>query len=640
MMASSTSPSSGNHPHPIYMDHDLHTIPKLTPNTVNYWKITMRNYIEGNGLITFIDSSIKPPPEKIDDVENPDYKQWKEIDDQVRSSIISTMQDGFWEELSSSFTGKTAAELWTFINLNVHRPPTMTHADRVSNQAAEGQNYTRYLPLYRAAVEGNMKSLQDILDKDPTAVRAIITGASETALIVASRKKNNNDTVRKLISLMSPQDLAIQDSFGRTAIFGAAAVGNVEALKMMVKKNPALLHISDIYNHLPLHFAAYADQKDSVHYLLDEMNVACLDEFKRLTLVQALISGGFYDICLSLLQDFPALAVMEVSPLETLTYRHSAFHSGANFNVWQRMIYRYLPNEMERPDDYYKGTHDIENPVEEVDKGSQRKTDWSSMFWRLAGKFVPEIKKIQEKKVMHAQARQLLKFICSEIAKLDGKRVRDLIGSPLDAAATMGNVEVVKEILVSFPNALFLVNKNKHGVFQIAIANRRVEVFNLIYQITTPRHLLLAQRDASYNTALHLVARLVGGTADQASLHLKSCAPGAALQMQRELEWFEVVKKLSRPQDQEQRNIFGKTPATIFTESHENLAKEGEQWMKDRAHFGIIVATLIATIVFTSAITVPGGTNDDGMPILNDRAAFIVFAVADAIALLMSAFPY
>ncbi|KAJ0563518.1 putative ankyrin repeat-containing domain, PGG domain, ankyrin repeat-containing domain superfamily [Helianthus annuus] len=637
-MASSTSPSSGNHPHPIYMDHDLHTIPKLTPNTVNYWKITMRNYIEGSGLITFIDSSIKPPPEKIDDVENPDYKQWKEIDDHVRSSIISTMQDGFWEELSSSFTGKTAAELWTFINLNVHGPPTMTHADRVSNQAAEGQNYTRYLPLYRAVVEGNMKSLQDIVDKDPTAVRAIITGASETALIVASHKKNNNDIVKKLISLMSPQDLAMQDSFGRTAIFGVAAVGDVEALEMMVKKNPDLLRICDIYNHLPLHFAAYADQKDSVRYLLMVMNEAYLDEFKRLTLVHALISGGFYDICLSLLQRFPALAVIEVSPLETLTYRHSAFLSGANFNVWQRMIYPYLPSELERPVDYYKGTYDIENPVEEVDKGSQRKTDWSLMFWRLARKFVPSIKKIQEKKVMHAQALQLLKFICSEISKLDGKRVRDLIGSSLDAAATTGNVEVVEEILVSFPNALYLVNQNKHGVFQIAIANRKADVFNLIYHITTPHHLLLAQHDASYNTALHLAARLVGGTADQARLHLRSCAPGAALQMQRELEWFKVVEELSRPQDQEQRNIFGKTPATIFTESHENLAKEGEQWMKDRANSGILVATLIATIVFASAITVPGGTNGShGKPILNDKAAFIVFAVADALALLMSA---
>ncbi|KAJ0771285.1 putative PGG domain, ankyrin repeat-containing domain superfamily [Helianthus annuus] len=239
---------------------------------------------------------------------------------------------------------------------------------------------------------------------------------------------------------------------------------------------------------------------------------------------------------------------------------------------------------------------------------------------------------------MHAQALQLLKFICSEISKLDGKRVRDLIGSSLDAAATTGNVEVVEEILVSFPNALYLVNQNKHGVFQIAIANRKADVFNLIYQITTPHHLLLAQHDASYNTALHLAARLVGGTADQARLHLRSCAPGAALQMQRELEWFKVVEELSRPQDQEQRNIFGKTPATIFTESHENLAKEGEQWMKDRANSGILVATLIATIVFASAITVPGGTNGShGKPILNDKAAFIVFAVADALALLMSA---
>lgn len=160
---------------------------------------------------------------------------------------------------------------------------------------------------------------------------------------------------------------------------------------------------------------------------------------------------------------------------------------------------------------------------------------------------MPKIKVIQKKKTTHTQALQLLQFVCTEIAKLDCKKVRDHIGHPLDVAATMGNVEVVEEILVTFPNARFLVNKDKHNVFQIAIANRKADVFNLVYQITTQRHLVLAQHDASYNTALHLAALLVEGTEDHASLDLRSSAPGAALQMQRELQWFKVHVRVGKP---------------------------------------------------------------------------------------------
>lgn len=60
--------------------------------------------------------------------------------------------------------------------------------------------------------------------------------------------------------------------------------------------------------------------------------------------------------------------------------------------------------------------------------------------------------------------------------------------------------------------------------------------------------------------------------------------------------------------------------------------------MKDRANSGIIVAALIATIVFSSAITVPGGTHsENGLPLFSKRLSFVVFAVSDALALFMSA---
>ncbi|KAL8210608.1 hypothetical protein R6Q57_005045 [Mikania cordata] len=598
-MSSSLSPSLTKYPQPLYKDYDLHYIPKLNYYNVNYWKLTMNDYIEANGLIGFINGSIIPPPVMINDDKeqplkwnvNPDYMQFKQVDDQVQFLIMATFQDGFWASLSSRYTGTTAAELWSFIIENVPRLPVMTHPDRVSNQTPEGESLAKYnLPLYKACVEGNMKDLQEILVESPNVVSDVITGASETALMVACHRNMNTKFVEKLISLMTPQDLAMQSSFGRTAMFGAAVVGNVEAMKMMVEKNHDLPNMSDLYNQLPIHCAAMAGEKHSVHYLLKVTGKEFI-ESKRLTLVHSFISGGFYDICLSLLQRYPELAVLEVSPLESLTYRHSAFLSGTNFSFWQQKIYSF-----------------------------------------------PEIKHIQKKKVMHTQALQLLRFICSEIAKLDSKMVRDLIGQPLQAAAIMGNVEVVEEILISFPNAIYLVNMNKFGVFQIAIANRKANVFNLLYQITTQRHLLLTQRDALYNTSLHLAANLVGGTDDEASLDLRSSAPGAALQLQRELQWFKVVKELSWPQDQEERNMLGKTPARVFTETHENLAREGEQWMKDRANSGIIVATLIATIVFTSAITVPGGSNgNNGLPIFSNKQAFIVFAVSDALALFMSA---
>ncbi|KAL8241194.1 hypothetical protein R6Q59_014549 [Mikania micrantha] len=391
--ASSLSPSPSKYPQPLYKDYDLIYIPKLNNFNVIYWKLAMRDYIEGNGLIAFIDGSITPPPETLiiqtqnfsGGIYNPDYKQWKQIDDQVQLLIMATFQDGLWASLSSRYTGKTAAELWSFIIQNVHRLTAMTHPDRVSNQTPEGQNMVQYnLPLYKACVEGNMKDLEEILDKSPNVVRDDITGAGETALMVACERNMNTNFVEKLISLMSPQDLAMQSSFGKTAMFGAAIVGNVEAMKMMVEKNHDLLNISDLYNKLPIHCAATAGEKHSVHYLL-QVTGKDIIESKRLTLVHGFILGGFYDICLSLLQRYPELAV---SPLETLTNNHSAFLSGANFNFWQQKIYSYLPDsDLERPIDHFNNIYDVGNPANEVEKVSMTKIKWSSMFWQIIGNF-------------------------------------------------------------------------------------------------------------------------------------------------------------------------------------------------------------------------------------------------------------
>lgn len=86
------------------------------------------------------------------------------------------------------------------------------------------------------------------------------------------------------------------------------------------------------------------------------------------------------------------------------------------------------------------------------------------------------------------------------------------------------------------------------------------------------------------------------------------------------------------------KNSNGKTPQILFTEEHKSLVREGEKWMKDTASSCMVVATLIATVMFAAAFTVPGGNNNNtGTPFFITERSFIVFAISDALALFSSA---
>lgn len=81
----------------------------------------------------------------------------------------------------------------------------------------------------------------------------------------------------------------------------------------------------------------------------------------------------------------------------------------------------------------------------------------------------------------------------------------------------------------------------------------------------------------------------------------------------------------------------GLTPRELFTKSHQNLMIAGEKWMKDTASSCSLVGSLIATIMFAVAFTVPGGNNQEtGFPIFLDRKLFKIFIISDAISLFSS----
>ncbi|XP_042964507.1 uncharacterized protein LOC122298704 [Carya illinoinensis] len=111
------------------------------------------------------------------------------------------------------------------------------------------------------------------------------------------------------------------------------------------------------------------------------------------------------------------------------------------------------------------------------------------------------------------------------------------------------------------------------------------------------------------NNMLHLAG-------ESPSLDRLNIISGAALQMQRELLWFQEIEKIVPKSYVNKLNEKGETPRDIFVRNHEKLQKNGEQWMNNTANSCMLVATLIATVVFPAAFTVPGGNNQEtGIPI-------------------------
>lgn len=80
-------------------------------------------------------------------------------------------------------------------------------------------------------------------------------------------------------------------------------------------------------------------------------------------------------------------------------------------------------------------------------------------------------------------------------------------------------------------------------------------------------------------------------------------------------------------------NNDGKTPRELFFETHSALIKSSGAWLKTTSTASSVVATLIATVAFTSCTTFPGGNNgDSGLPNLLGKPALNSFMVPSFLA--------
>lgn len=147
---------------------------------------------------------------------------------------------------------------------------------------------------------------------------------------------------------------------------------------------------------------------------------------------------------------------------------------------------------------------------------------------------VPGINRFHEKKLMHEQIVELVKCLCKHMESLDYNDAAAICSETMLTAAESGSRDVVLEIVETFPLAVHFRNSLDQNFLHLAIKNRCENVFNLLYMTNMCRYQYANAIDNDGNSILHSAAHL-------APFHKLNLVSGAALQMQRELQWFQVI---------------------------------------------------------------------------------------------------
>ncbi|XP_022137142.1 ankyrin repeat-containing protein NPR4-like [Momordica charantia] len=449
--------------------------------------------------------------------------------------------------------------------------------------------------LYQAALKGDWKTAKLMEIMHPGALTMVISDRCETALHIATRVKKAV-FVEKLVERLDGHDLALKNKYGNTALCIAAASGAVDIAKLMVRKYKALPLIRGSGNATPLLIAARYKHQHMVSYLLSKTPVYGLSIQEQMELLVGAISADYYDIALLILEWNKSLALERDfnndTPLHIMARRSNAIGTKNKPTIWQAYI--------------------------------------NSWF-----------KHIYKKKMMQIQAHQMVELMWRVVLdEIPEDEMFDFIKNPssmLHDAARVGNVEFLRVLINSYPDLAWKVDGKRKSIFHVAVENRQESVFSLIYEMGEFLDYLPYYFDEENMSLLELAAK----RADPSHLNRVS---GAAFQMHRELIWFKEVEKIV---ELTMRRKKGKrSPRELFTLQHKNLVEDGEKWMKKTANSCMLVATLIATVVFAAVFTVPGGNNNNnignnndnntGAPIFLHHKWFTVFVISDATALISS----
>ncbi|KAG6677556.1 hypothetical protein I3842_14G033500 [Carya illinoinensis] len=552
------------------------------------------------------------------------------------------------------------------------------------------KSYLQYADLYRAVHRGNLTATKDFLDYQPEAVSKAITNKGQTALHIAVATGHAH-IVRELVSRMSTEDLGIEDGDGYTALItalvyersklalylypltslnhddlvlvekrrqGAMLLNraissrNLDLALHLIRLYPSLTHALDDRGESPL--LALASMRNAfpsgnrlVFWKQWIYNCICIHPSALGTTIETRLNTPNVE---SGNQSAPATfeTRLNIPNVENGRQRNQVITRIKSVTaVLLRPLISVVLYLWAVPAVLLRRLISVvlylwAAPVLRRDLSSSiYVSDLVEAYLLLTGKMTIEdlaigkaIMQLYEMKKLHIQSQELLSCMCEEISTsfIQTGQLEN-IGGVCDAitlAVKNGISEFVLKVARTHPSFLENKYRNSRNILMLAVLYRQSEIFSNIYHGFDMENTLTSYGDCNDDNILHMVGMIEDST-------MLNQISGAALQMQRELQWFKLVERIVNPKIKESTNKNGLTPRQLFTKNHGNMKEKGEKWMKGTASSSIVVATLVVTITFASAFTVPGGYDQTkGFPILHKKIEFKIFIVLDAMSLFLS----
>ncbi|KAK3438683.1 hypothetical protein EUGRSUZ_C03336 [Eucalyptus grandis] len=210
------------------------------------------------------------------------------------------------------------------------------------------------------------------------------------------------------------------------------------------------------------------------------------------------------------------------------------------------------------------------------------------------------------------------------------------VDNALNRDTAKGISEIVKLCIQFFPE-LIRIRPHRRSLPAHAVRHRQARTLGLFLQLSSTAELSLVRGP----TAEDCKDIMVEAASYFPNYDTVTKGAGATFQMQRELQWYNAVESWVSPLwrnasmiDTEVMNV---TYWNGFVENHKELLEKGEKWVKNTGNSCMLVSTLIATVLFAAAFTVPGGNDDKtGVPLLLGEDSFLVFAISDVLGLFSS----
>ena len=145
------------------------------------------------------------------------------------------------------------------------------------------------------------------------------------------------------------------------------------------------------------------------------------------------------------------------------------------------------------------------------------------------------VEHLYEMKLAHFRSRELLRRMKDQILISNTQqRTTGGVCEAIIRAIKEGIFEFVFEIVKADPQNLWTHDEKSTNIFSVAVHYRHAKIFSLIYDLDIKVVLANCIDSLHGNNLLHMAGMLAPSTS------LDHIA-GAALQMQRELQWFKVI---------------------------------------------------------------------------------------------------